>query len=403
MNEDVTLEEAIEILLSETPTIYDVETVNLFEAVGRMAAEDVTAHFDNPPFDRSPLDGYAINSQFTKGASVENAAVFKIIGEECAGDFFSGTLKNNEALRIMTGAATPKGADCVIRQEDVEVIEDELFVPYELKHHENYCFAGEDIKINQTLIREGQILNAAHIGVLASQGFTDIKVMRKLRITIASTGDELIMPGTELTDGKIYNSNLYTLAARLKELGFDVNILGILPDNESEVAEIILRKCRDNADLFITTGGVSVGKKDIMHEVVNQVGRKIFWRVMMKPGAPVLTYRSGTMLGIALSGNPFAAFATFELLVRPVLAKFSGRENLICKHTEATLMSEFPKSSKGRRFIRARYDNKSGEVYLPQQHASGSLFSAANCNAFVDIKAGTSKLNIGSKVDVIIL
>ena len=393
MIQDAKLESAIWFLKSNTNAITDVEEVNILEAVGRVAAEDIFAKFDNPPFDRSPLDGYAINSLQTPGK-------FKIIAEECAGDFFDGELKSNEALRIMTGAAMPKGSDCVIRQEDVEVIGEELIVPYHLKHHENYCFAGEDIKKEALIIEAGKILNAASIAILASQGFNKIKVKRQPKIIIASTGDELIMPGSELTPGKIYNSNLYFMAARLKELGFNVNILCILKDDTQSIVDTI-NQYKNNADLFITTGGVSVGKKDIMHEVVNKVGKKLFWRVNMKPGAPVIGYKAGNMLGIALSGNPFAAYATFELLVRPVLAKLSGMANIMYKRSEAILRSDFSKESKGRRFIRAHYENN--EVTLPEQHSSGSLFSMVNCNSLVDIPAGTGKLTKGMKVEVVIL
>ena len=392
MIQGLVLEDAIEILRSNINAIEDFEEVELINAVGRVSAEDVLAKFDNPPFDRSPLDGYAINSAQTPGK-------FKIIGEECAGDFFDGELQIGETLRLMTGAAMPKGSDCVIRQEDVNVDGDILTVPYELKHHENYCFAGEDIKAGIVMIKANQILNAAHIAVLASQGFTTINVKRQPRIAIASTGDELVMPGQSLTSGKIYNSNLYFMAARLHKLGFKVNILGILEDSTQKIVKAI-NQLKNDTDLLITTGGVSVGKKDIMHEVVNEVGKKLFWRLLMKPGAPVIGYKVGDMLGIALSGNPFAAYATFELLTRPVLAKLSGR-NTMYHRGEGILLDDFPKVSKGRRFIRAYYDN--GEITLPEQHASGSLFSMTNCNAFVDIPAGTGELNKGTKVEVVIL
>ena len=392
MIQDIKLEAAIEILTENVNQIEDVEEIELLEAVGRVVAEDVIANFDNPPFDRSPLDGYAINSEQTPGK-------FKIVDEECAGDFFDGELQSGEALRIMTGAAMPKGSDCVIRQEDVEVVGDELTVPYQLKHYENYCFAGEDIKSGNLLVTKDQTLNAAHIAVLASQGFIKIKVKRQPRITIASTGDELLMPGDVLMPGKIYNSNLYFMAARLKQLGFNVNILGILKDDAQHIVNII-NQHKNNTDLFITTGGVSVGKKDIMHEVVDKVGKKLFWRVTMKPGAPVIGYKVDDMLGIALSGNPFAAYATFELITRPVLAKLSGQD-VMYHRSEGVLMDDFSKESKGRRFIRAHYSN--GEIRLPEQHASGSLFSMASCNAFVDIPAGTDKLSKGTKVAVVIL
>ena len=392
-DELLTLEESIDILLSNVKAIDDAEEVDLLKAVGRVSAEVIKAKFNNPPFDRSPLDGYAINSAQTPGK-------FQIVGEECAGDFFEGELKFHEALRIMTGAAIPKGADCVIRQEDVTVDGNVLNVPYALKHHDNYCFAGEDVKAGITLIESGQVLNATHIAVLASQGFSKVKVKCLPRIAIASTGDELVMPDVELKAGKIYNSNLYLIAARLKELGFDAEVIGILPDDAANAAEVINNHKYDT-NLFITTGGVSVGKKDIMHDVVKNVGERLFWRVKMKPGAPAIGYKVSNMLGIALSGNPFAAYATFEMLTRPVLAKLSGRDDIIYRRVEGVLRDNFPKVSKGRRFIRAHYN--AGEVTLPEQHASGSIFSVTGCNAFVDIPAGSDKLSAGTKVEVVIL
>ena len=393
MIQDIKLETAIEILTDNVDTISNVEEVALLEAVYRVASEDIFAKFDNPPFDRSPLDGYAVNSSQTPGK-------FKIVAEECAGDFFGGELKPNEALRIMTGAVMPKGSDCVIRQEDVELVGNELTIPYHLKRHENYCFAGEDIKKDSLLIEAGKVLNAASIAILASQGFNKVKVKRQPKILIASTGDELVMPGSELTPGKIYNSNLFFMATRLEELGFKATILGILKDDTQNIVDLINRY-KYGADLFITTGGVSVGKKDIMHEVVDKVGKKLFWRVTMKPGAPVIGYKVDNMLGIALSGNPFAAYATFELLTRPVLAKLSGVESIMYKRNEAVLRNDFPKESRGRRFIRAHYENN--EITLPEQHASGSLFSVMNCNSLIDIPAGTGKLTKGMKVEVVIL
>ncbi len=392
MIQDITLETAIEILTSNVNEINDTENVELLEALGLVIAEDVIAKFDNPPFDRSPLDGYAVNSSNTPGK-------FKIIGEECAGDFFESSLQINEALRIMTGAAMPKGSDCVIRQEDVEVDGDKLNVPYKLKHHENYCFAGEDIKKDTLLVAKNQKLNAAHIAVIASQGIAKVKIKRQPKIAVASTGDELLLPGEKLTAGKIYNSNLYLIASRLKELGFRPEVIGILPDDVDKAAKVI--STYKDFNLFITTGGVSVGKKDIMHEVVKKIGEKLFWRVLMKPGAPVIGYKVGNMLGLALSGNPFAAYATFELLTRPILKKLNNSDEVMYKFGSGVLIDEFPKVSKGRRFIRAHFEN--GEISLPEQHASGSLFSVTNCNALVDIPAGSDKLKVGSKVKVVIL
>ncbi|MBR1579992.1 MAG: molybdopterin molybdotransferase MoeA [Selenomonadaceae bacterium] len=387
------LEQAIEILIDNAPIVDDVEHIRLNAALGRIAARDINARLDNPPFDRSPLDGYALNSAFT----VEPPNDFTIVGEECAGDFFDRVLGERQALRIMTGAPMPRGSDCVVRQEDVTVEGDRLTVPYTLNHRQNYCFKGEDVHRGALLIARNTPLKAAHIGVLAAQGIAAVEVYRRPSIVIASTGDELVDIDRPLVDGKIYNSNLYMLNARLIELGFDPIVVGIWNDDaDSIVDEIKRRQC----DLLITTGGVSVGKKDIMHEVVKKLGaEKLFWRVAMKPGAPALAYKFEGMLGLALSGNPFAAFATFELMSRPLLAKLSRRENVMYRRLRAELADDFNKASRGRRFIRSRLSD--GRITLSNNHASGSLASMMNCNAFVDIPAGTERLSAGMTVDVI--
>lgn len=397
---DISLEQAVAMTFAQIDTVRETEEIPLLEALGRELAEDCFAAFDNPPFNRSPLDGYTFASADTVGATKDRPAKFQIIGEECAGQFFGGKVLPGTALRIMTGGAIPAGCDCVVRQESVKTDEDTLLVPFAMQPHENFCFAGEDIQKGTLLARKGTRLTAAHLGVLASMGYGTAKVIRRVRVAIASTGDELLQPGEPLSSGKIYNSNLYALSGRLRELGFLPEVLGILPDDAEKAAEII-GKWQDKVDLFLTTGGVSVGKKDIMHGVVAKIGKKLFWRVCMKPGGPAIAYTFGRTLGIALSGNPFAAYATFELLARPALRKLSGREDLALRTAQAVLADAFPKESRGRRFIRARYE--AGRVHLPGQHASGSLFSVVGCNAFVDIPAGTGALKAGESVKVVLL
>ena len=389
--ENISLETAIDLLTAHVAAIDEIEDVALIESVGRVVAENYRATFDNPPFNRSPLDGYALNSADTPGE-------FKVVGEECAGDFFAGNVNRGECLRIMTGAAVPESCDCVIRQEDVSIVGEKIFVAQKLHHHENFCFAGEDIKAGVQIVAAGTKLTAAHVAILASQGFAHIKVYRAPRIAIASTGDELLAPGEKISAGKIFNSNLYLLASRLIELGFAPQILGNLPDDADLTAEKISAL---NVDLLITTGGVSVGKKDIMHDVVAKIGERIFWRVKIKPGAPVIGWTRGKTLGIALSGNPFAAYATFELLTRPVIAKLSRHNDILCKRSRGILANDFPKKSLGRRFIRARVDDE--KIFLPTRHESGNLFSAVGCNCLVDIPAGSDTLKAGDEVEIILL
>ena len=400
--QDIELEQAIEVLLAHTARVAETERIPLIDALGRVAAEEVRAGFDNPPFDRSPLDGYTFAAASTRDASAEHPVTLRLVGEECAGEFFTGTVGAGECVRIMTGGAIPKGCDCVVRQEDVREDGDTICVPFTSEPYENYCYAGEDIKKDTVLLRQGQLIRAAQLGVLASEGHATVRVYRRVRVAVASTGDELLQPGEPLRPGKIYNSNLYLLAGRLKELGAEVTVLGSVPDDIDKAAEVIASYA-DVVDVFLTSGGVSVGKKDIMHGVVPELGaERLFWRVCMKPGAPAIAYTRGKMLGIALSGNPFAAFATFELMAKPALLRLAGQTDVLPVRRRAVLADAFPKDCPGRRFLRARME-ADGRVSLPDQHESGSLFSAAGCDAFVDVPAGTKPLAAGTEVEVVIL
>ena len=215
------LEHAVEVLLSYVKTP-QTERVPLMEAAGRTAAEDVYAAISNPPFDRSPLDGYTFAAACVAGATAERPMRLRVVGEGCAGEFYAGTVGAGETVRIMTGGAIPAGCDCVVRQEDVREEGDAIFVPFTSQPFENYCYAGEDIKKGNLLVRRGQRIHTAQIAVLASEGYAAVCVHRRVRIAVASTGDELLQPGEPLRPGKIYNSNLYLLAGRLKELGAEI-------------------------------------------------------------------------------------------------------------------------------------------------------------------------------------
>lgn len=396
----IELEEAIALLLKNVKESCATETIPLLNAVGRVVAEDIFSPMDNPPFDRSPLDGYTFVAKDSEFATKEKPIKFEIIGEVCAGQVFTEKVETKQAVRIMTGSPIPFPCDCVVRQEEVKADEHHVWIPFPMKSYENYCFKGEDFKKDTLLISAGSLLTAAHIATLASIGNENVTVYKKIKVAICSTGDELMDVGQGLDAGKIYNSNLYLLAARLKELGLEPIVLGMVEDHAEAVAKLI-RQQIDRVDLFLTTGGVSVGKKDIMHEVIEQLpAKRLFWRVNMKPGTPILSYVYQEKLCIGLSGNPFAALATFELLVRPVLAKLSRHQEMQYKRVKAVLQNDFPKKSLGRRFIRAMYDE--GKVFLEgNNHSSGSLFSAVGCNALIDISPGTPELAYGAEVEVI--
>lgn len=398
----VSLEEAIRLLLDHTTLITDQEEVPVCEAGGRILKEAIYAPFSQPPFDRSPLDGYAFKSEDSMGASKEAPVLLKVIGQVDAGGVYEGTVKKGEAVRIMTGAPIPAGCDCVLRQEATDYGEETVAIYESLKPYSNYCYKGEDIKEGSLILKKGEKLSAITQGVLASMGFEKVKVIRRLKMGLICTGDELTVPGQPLRPGKIYNSNGVMLEARARELGFEVLRMEQCEDTASQVAEAI-GALKDQVDFVVTTGGVSVGKKDIMHDVFKLLNvNRLFWRINIQPGTPVLAGVLEDKLFIGLSGNPFASLVNFELLVREVAAKM--QQDPTCKplQVKAVMASDFNKASKKRRFIRASYSF--GQVALNHtNHASGSLYTMSLCNALIDIPKGTECLRVGDEVAVILL
>lgn len=250
------------------------------------------------------------------------------------------------------------------------------------------------------------MLTPAHIGVLSGIGIETVKVYRRPRVALLCTGDELLQPGQALTYGKIYDSSKGYLCTRMAELNIQVRALGEIEDDPQAVADT-LRAAAADADLLITTGGVSVGKKDIMHQVLPLLdAQRLFWKVAMKPGTPMMasTFTCGTdeKLLVCLSGNPFAAIACFEVFCRPVLGRLCGLSDYAPRRITASMGEAFPKGGKVRRLIRARYDGKS-VTFTSSNHSSGSLSSMIGCNCLVDIPAGNGPLNVGDPVELLLL
>lgn len=398
----IELEKAISLIEENINEILESQEVELINANGRVLMEDIYAPISNPPFNRSPLDGYALISEDTKGANKNNPIKLKVIDEVFAGSYSNKILNSGEAIRIMTGAKIPQGADCVIRQEFTDEGMDKVEIYEELSKYDNYCFMGEDIEKDTLLIKKGEVLTYVHIGVLSSMGFNKVKVKRLPRVALFATGDEVWKPGEPLKEGKIYDSNLHLIYSRLFEFGITPKIYEIIGDSYETLAKRI-EEVIDNVDIIITTGGVSVGKKDILHEVLPLINaERLFWKVKLKPGTPAMfsLYKNKPIL--SLSGNPFAATTTFELLGRPALAKLSGNSNINIKRVKAIMETSFNKSSKVRRFIRGSYEN--GKVkLLNNKHSSGMLWSMIGCNALIDIKAGSEKLSVNEEVNIILL
>ncbi|MDO4941455.1 MAG: molybdopterin molybdotransferase MoeA [Lachnospiraceae bacterium] len=380
----VQLEEAQEVLKNTVHFIEETEKVVLSNAIGRVLAADAVAKVDQPPFPRSPLDGYAVRGSDTKGLTKEYPGTFRVIGKIYAGEVFEGIIERGEAVRIMTGAPIPDGADTVIRQEWTDYGEDEVRIYAESKPYQNYCCQGEDYKKGDILLKKGTVLDGISIAILASLGMKEAEVYRLPNIAVISTGDEVVQPGEPLKSGKIYDSNLHLLYGRLAEIGIRPYASVHSKDSAPHMAETI-KSFVDQADLIITTGGVSVGEKDIMHEVAELLGaEKLFWRVDLKPGAPTLSMVFENTLIICLSGNPFGAAANFELLVRGVIGKLSGNPRWNMDKKKAVMQTGFPKKGGVRRFLRAYHED--GNVWLPAgKHVSGVFSSMIGCNCLVEV------------------
>lgn len=399
---ELTLKQAQELLLAKTETVRDTEEIPLWEGGGRTLAEDIFAGQDQPPFARSPLDGYAVRSGDIAGASKERPARLSVIDEVDAGQVSGMRVEKGTAIRIMTGAPVPEGADCIVRQEDTDYGEEKVEVYREVGAYENYCFAGEDYRAGTQVLEKGTKLGAIELGTLASLGREKVRVFRRVRAAVLTTGDELVLPGEERKPGKIYDANLYTMATRLTALGAEVIRKGRTGDKPEEAAAWI-REAGEKADIIVTTGGVSVGKKDIMHEVLKLLDcERIFWKIAIKPGMPTLCAQYGGKLLICLSRNPFGAAVNLELLVRPVLAKMAGRKAPELLRLSAVSESEFPKRSGVTRYVRAFYEE--GKVRIPEgSNASGILSSMCGCNCLIEIPAGTAALKKGDRVWIVLL
>ena len=404
MKKFIALEEALEILNKNTKALKS-EVVSIKDSLKRVLYGDVKSKINNPPFNKSVFDGYAFKSEDSKGTSKENPIELKIVDEIFAGMWPEIEIKHGEAIRIMTGAPIPMGADCVLKQEETERHGDLVKIFKEMKSYENISFMGEDIKIGETLIKKGKRLDYADLGIMASSGISEVLVYKKPRVSIISTGDEVCDINSTLKPGKIYDSNLYSLSARIEELGYNVLSMEHVGDNILKIGEAI-EKAFEKSDIVFTTGGASVGEKDLMQKVSESIGfEKLFWKIKIKPGSAVVCSKKEEKILISLSGNPNAALTTFELLGKPVLKKLEGEEeNINIKREKGVLMDSFNKKSPQRRFLRGNviYDEKGTKVYITQiKSGNGILSSLLNANCLIEIEKGNEGLNRGEVVSII--
>lgn len=398
---NISIEKANEILLNQDIKI-DTIDVSVLESLGYVLGENIISDINMPPFDRSPLDGYALKSEDIKDASEKNPVVLEVIDYVPAGHVSSKKIENRQAIRIMTGAKIPEGADIIIKYEDTEFTDRDVKIFNYFKPNSNIVKMGEDIEIGDVVLRKGHIIGAADIGILATLGRTMVKVYSKPKVAILATGDELVGIDEIPKEGKIRNSNSYTIAAQVMKLGGEPTILGICDDKLEDIKGELKSSLRW-ADMVITTGGVSVGDADLVKEAFQEIGGEIlFWKVSMKPGTPIAVARYEEKLMFGLSGNPAAASITFEKFVRPTILRLMGKTKYNLMKVKSTLESEFTKVSNQNRYVRAITYYKDGEFFtkLPSKHSSGILSSLSGTNSLFYIKAGTGPYENGDKIEV---
>ena len=400
--EKFTVEQALEALLEHTKVIEETETVPLLQACGRVLAKDMIAGFDNPPFDRSPVDGYACKAEDITDASESHPVQLTVLEEIDAGQYSRVTVEKGQAVRIVTGAAIPKGCDCCVRQEDTDYGEETVRIFRPTGQWQNYCYQGENFKNGTVLLKKGDKIGFIEAGILASMGVIKVKVYRRVRVAVLTTGDEVMAPGKRLIPGKIYDCNQGLLAARMKEFGAELVEVAAIEDRPQAMTAA-LERIAPSVDLIVTTGAVSVGKKDIMHEALEMAGAKrIFWHIQMKPGMPTLFSMYQDTPVISLSGNPFGVAVSIDLLLRPVLHKMTQDEALKTVRKKCLLKNKFSKTIRGRRYVRAMTDGET--VTIPTGlHSNGVLSSMAGCNCLIEMQEGQTGTRAGEMAEVILL
>lgn len=396
----ITVEQALQMILERTPILAE-EQAALTKSLGRILTRDLYAGHPQPPFDRSPLDGYALRAADIAGAAPNAPAVLKVVDKIYAGDVSSVPVLPGQAVRLMTGSMIPRGADCVIRQEDTDEGERSVQVFQAVTAGGNICCRGEEYQTGECLLSAGQRIDAAAVAVAAGAGICTLPVHSRAKAAVISTGSELQQPGQELMPGKIYDSNSVFLSANLQQMGAEVTEVRSVKD-ETELIAHALSDLADTVDMILSTGGVSVGQKDLMEAAVLRAGGTVvFHGIAMKPGMPTMFAVKGKTLILCLSGNPFSAAVPFALFVRPILARMAGDLAWEPCWEQARASTPFLKRSPTRRFLRGSYQK--GTVTIPAKQANGQMRSMVGSNCLLDIPAGTERIDVGDPVRVLML
>jgi len=399
----IEVDEARDIILAKIRPL-GVEKVSISEALGRVLAEDVVSGVNNPPLDNSAMDGYALIAADVQTATPETPVTLEVVDEIAAGYQSANTLRPGQAMRIMTGAPVPRGADAVIMQEDTERDGSRVLVKDRADAGENIREAGEDVRIGETVIPAGGPLTPAQIGMLAVVGRSTVYVGQRPRVAIISTGDE-IMELDERREGPcIYNSNGYMLMAQIRSAGGVPCYLGIARDDEKDVMEKFTTALK--CDLVVSSGGVSVGDYDLVKASLDKLGNEmVFWKVAMKPGKPLAFGKIGETPIFGLPGNPVSSFVSFEQFVRPAIKKCLGQKDPMPRAVKARLTRGIRKKAGRLHFLSAVVSWDSGEytVSPAEEQGSGVLKSTVNANGLIVFPLPATEIAAGEQVAVQLL
>lgn len=380
------------------------EAVPLLDALGRTLAEDVAAGEDIPPFDNSAMDGYAVRAADVSAAAPEAPVALQVIATLAAGESAGTAVQTQTAIRIMTGAPLPPGADAVVPFEDTDEGSGEpgrVRILRAVQPGANVRQAGEDVRRGEVVLERGALLRPAEIGLLASLGRPQVQVTRRPRVAVIATGDELVDIGEPLTPGKIRNSNGYSNAAQVRKYGGEPLLLPIARDTTTAVTERIEEGIARGADLFLTSGGVSMGDYDLVKRVLHDLGHIDFWQVRMQPGKPMAFGHIRGVPLIGLPGNPVSAMVVFEQFARPAILKMQGRRALRKPEVEATLLDDAKAYTDRVRFLRAIVtQDVAGQwtARLTGPQGSGILSSMVRANGLAIIPKQEGKVRAGTRV-----
>lgn len=377
------------------------ESVALADSYGRILVQPLTATHDVPHFTRSPYDGFAIRSADTAGASGEHRISFTVVDHIGAGEISSVTIGAFEAVRLMTGAAIPAGADAVVMFEQAASADNRFTIRKAFAPQENLSLQGEDMKAGETVNPAGSFINPGTVALLATFGYGHVHVARRPVVGILSTGTELLDVNSPLEPGKIRNSNGPMIAAQLTRMGIPFKMYDSAADQLEECL-LTVRKALSETDCLITTGGVSVGDYDYLPEIYRRLQADVlFNKVAMRPGSVTTVAVAGNSYLFGLSGNPSACFTGFELFVRPALLKMMGANKIYLPRTTAVLAEDYSKANPFTRFIRAVHDRTS--VRPAGFNKSNAVSSIARGNSLIVLPGGTRGFAAGDTVDVLLL